>query len=218
MQRIVPSSRDLLVDQCRNKRVLRVALADSAQTRDRLQAGRALNQRLYESAHQLWNVYIDDAGIEFNAKDATIDALHVAHADRVGAHRDLARQTFDIIIAVDLLDQLRDPGAFLDSVQHLMQPARTELMIEAPTSLQALPHRLLQSSRANSQTSVMSLLRKHGLRIERTHVLQRTPQPTRYLQRLTTLPARVASHAICRMVPYVGDAALVVAIRPWPAS
>lgn len=216
MQHIVPSSRDLLLDHCRNKRVLRVALSDTAQTRDRLQASRALNQRLFESAHQLWNVYIDDAGIEFNAKDATIDALHIANPNQVGAHRDLARQDFDIIIAVDLLDQLRDPGAFLDSVQQLMQPARTELMIEAPSALHALPWRLLRSSRAHSQTSVMSLLRQHGLRVERTHLLRRSPLPTRYLQRLKTLPARVASHAICRMVPYVGDGALVVAIRPWP--
>lgn len=218
MPHIVPSSRDLLLDHCRNKKVLRIALSDNTQTRDRLQASRALNQRLYESAHQLWNVYIDDAGIEFNAKDATIDALHIANPDRVGAHRDLARQDFDVIIAVDLLDQLRDPGAFLDSVQHLMQPARTELMLEAPSSVHAIPRRLLHSSRAHSQTTVVSLLRQHGLRIERTHVLRRTPQPTRYLQRLKTLPARVASRAICRMVPYLGDGALVVATRPWPAS
>lgn len=218
MQRIVPSSRDLLLDHCRNKKVLRVALSDSTQTRDRLQASRELNQRLFESTNQLWNVYIDDAGIEFNAKDATIDALHIANPNQVGAHRDLARQDFDIIIAVDLLDQLRDPGAFLDSVQHLMQPARTELMIEAPSALHALPRRLLHSSRAHSQTSVTSLLRHHGLRIERTHLPRRSPQPTRYLQRLKTLPARVASQAICRMVPYLGDGALVVATRPWPAS
>lgn len=217
MQHIVPSSRDLLLDHCRNKKVLRVALPDSTQTRDQLQASRKLNQRLYESAHQVWNVYLDDAGIDFNAKDATIDALHIADPNQVGAHRDLARQHFDVIVAFDLLEQLRDPGGFLTSVQHLMQPARTELMVAAPSALRALPRRLLHSSRMHSQATITTLLRNHGLRIELTH-MRRAHQPTRYLQRLRNLPARVASHAICRIVPYLGDGALVVATRPWPST
>jgi hypothetical protein len=96
-----------------------------------------------------------------------------------------------------------------------MLPARTELMIAAPSTLLTVPRRLLQSTRAHSQTAVMSLLRTHGLRVERTPML-RSPQPIRYLHRLTSLPARVASHAFCRMVPHLGDGALVIATRPWP--
>jgi hypothetical protein len=215
MPRLPPRARDLLRDHCRNKKVHPVALSDNTQPPDRLQASRQLNQRLFESAHQLWNVYIDDAGIEFNANDATIDALHVTHANQIATHRDLQRQHFDVIVITDLLEQLRDPGDFLDSIQRLMLPARTELIISAPSTLRSIPHRLFQSTRAHSRTTVMSLLRKHGLRVERTHVL-RSPRPIRYLQRLTSLPARVASHAICRIVPYLGDGALVIATRPWP--
>jgi 2-polyprenyl-3-methyl-5-hydroxy-6-metoxy-1,4-benzoquinol methylase len=231
--RILSDEQTFVLQRCKRKKVLKVGCADTGLMRERSERNRLLHHALHEAANELWSVDIDNAGIEFEQVEA--DALHVGDASQIGANPTLQEQRFDVIVATDLLEQLSNPGLFLDSVQTLMVPNETELLVSVPNAFRLaalcrLPFTAQGSDDFNywfSHATLSNLLQKHGLRIEHAHMYLRQPAansnlltPHRqrdaleHLGRLATLPGRIATKWICSALPQLGDGVLMVATRP----
>lgn len=214
--------------------MLRVGCADTGLMRERSERSRLLHHALHEAADELWSVDIDNAGIEFEQEQ--VDALHVPDASRIGANQELLQQRFDVIVATDLLEQLSNPGLFLDSVQLLMIPGQTELLVSVPNAFRLAAICRLPFTPANSaddinywfsHATLSNLLQKHGLQIEHAHMslrelaansnllaVHRQRDAWEQLGRLASMPGRLATKWICQALPQLGDGVLMVATKP----
>jgi len=115
-----------IVDQCRGKRVLHLGCTDWPWTEERIKSGLLLHPRINEAASFLMGVDADPSGVEAFRKLGFLET-YVDNVE-VFSNPAIRKQTFDVIVAGEIIEHLENPGLFLRGVQKIMTPS-TDLII-----------------------------------------------------------------------------------------
>ncbi len=129
--KMVYGRQEAVVERCRGRRVLHLGCVDAGLLEQRLQAGQLMHQKLAAVAADLWGLDIDEAGIE-RMREHGFQQLIAA--DAAEAVPQLEAQSFDVIVASEVVEHLMDPGRFLQSVRSWMTPGSTELIVTVPNA------------------------------------------------------------------------------------
>lgn len=231
--RVIEGRQDFVLERCRGKTVLHVGCIDAGLLHERFARGELMHQRLCEIAESVWGVDVDTSGIEY-LRAQGYDHLQVADAETLADQDALRSQSFDVIVATELLEHLANPGLFLTGVRELMIPGRTELIVSVPNAfrLNTLYRVFRQVELVHpdhncwySHSTIVNLLRKHDLEVQRTQMYvsgclprvtwsgfeQRLDDPRALVRHLGGAPKRLFEQLIYRAFPYFGDGIIVVA-------
>lgn len=124
---------DFVLDRCRGRKVLHLGCVDEGLTEERIKSGNLLHIRLMDAAKDVWGVDISVDGIELLRKSG-IDNLFVGDIEYIEQIKELKQQTFDIILATEVLEHLNNPGLFLTKCKQLFSP-NTVMIITVPNGL-----------------------------------------------------------------------------------
>src|SRR5438128_450146 len=101
-----------LVQAATSKRVLHVGCVDAGLLSDRLMTGAYLHGRLRAVAAELWGLDTDSEGVH-QLRELGFQNVQEGSAEEPPAG--LPRGYFDVIIAGEIIEHLRNAGRFLDS-------------------------------------------------------------------------------------------------------
>ena len=108
---------DIITEMCAGKRVLHLGCTNAPYTQEAIKSDMLLHFELEKIAADLWGIDADHAGLE------TLRA----HGSKQVIFGDLERldqvdlnQTFDIIVAGEIIEHLNNPGLFLGGVKRFM--------------------------------------------------------------------------------------------------
>jgi SAM-dependent methyltransferase len=109
---------DYLKQICSGKRCLHLGCTDWPYTSQRLADGSLLHIELQRIASELWGVDYDQEGLETLAR---CGVTNLRHADL--EHLELLEldETYDVILAAEMIEHLSNPGLFLRGIQHFMR-------------------------------------------------------------------------------------------------
>jgi 2-polyprenyl-3-methyl-5-hydroxy-6-metoxy-1,4-benzoquinol methylase len=124
---------DYLLDAARGRRVLHVGCADDPYTSRRLADGSLLHARLADVAAELYGIDTSQEGIE-TLRDAGYANLAVVATEQMPSEIPFGRQTFDVIIAGEVIEHLSNAGSFLDAIRLLLPGGTGRLIITTVNS------------------------------------------------------------------------------------
>ncbi len=234
---------DFLVDRSRGKCVVHLGCVDSGLFEERFADGDLLHSRLGAVAQRLWGVDADEAGLAFLQARGYADLIHADLCDPSWT-RLLEPGHIDVVIASEVVEHLLEPGSFLRSVQDLLEPERTELIITVPNAFRLTTLRQMlrgvefvhpDHKYWFSYATLCHLVRSCGLRIDevytytfeswrlRRRVTVEAPSPsepyvsgggTRVSSLLRGLPRRLIANLLYRRTSFWADGLVVVARLP----
>jgi predicted TPR repeat methyltransferase len=223
---IFTNRRDFVLERCVGKNVLHIGCVDTGLLEERFQSGTLMLQQIEKVAKQQWGADIDEAGIAF-LRSKGFTKLIVADASDIGDQPELRTQSFDVIVASELVEHLSNPGLFLDSVNKLMQPETTQLLVTVPNAFRIRTLQLLfrgveyvhpDHNYWFSYHTITNLLRKHGFNIQSVATYSfLLPQPPerwtlrRILGRIRRAPNHLLARILFSFTPFWGDGVMVVA-------
>lgn len=167
---IYTNRQDVVLAHARGKNVLHVGCVDTGLMEERFKRGELMHQRLMEVCSNLWGADINADGIAFLEANG-IPNLVVSDAANIGTVPALQEEQFDLILATELVEHLSNPGLFFDSVQKLMVPGVTELLVTVPNAFRIRTLRMLLKGIEYvhpdhnywfSYHTITNLMRKHG--------------------------------------------------------
>lgn len=113
------SRTQFLRERCRNRRVLHLGCSSGRYINDRLQRGSLLHGILAEEAEELYGLDLDARSLDL-LQQLGFTHLYQGNAEKL-EELDL-RETFDVVLAGDLLEHITKPGAMLDGVKRFLKP------------------------------------------------------------------------------------------------
>jgi 2-polyprenyl-3-methyl-5-hydroxy-6-metoxy-1,4-benzoquinol methylase len=111
---------DYFREVCRGKRVLHLGCSSGRFLEDRVRRGTLLHSVLQQEADELYGIDLDGESLEAMRERMGFRNLYQADAQRL-EQLDL-HETFDVVLAGDLLEHLTAPGALLDGVRRFLRP------------------------------------------------------------------------------------------------
>lgn len=111
---------EYLREQCRGRRVLHLGCSSGQFLQDRLERGSLLHAVLAEEAGELYGVDVDEASLE-TMRGMGFHHLHHGNVEELDALN--LPETFDVVVAGDLLEHITRPGAMLDGVKRFLRKA-----------------------------------------------------------------------------------------------
>ena len=116
---------DFIVDACRGKKVLHLGCTNWPYTREAIANEMLLHFELEKVAAELYGFDFDQAGLAMieDAGAKNLFRADLEKLDEVGLD-----ETFDVIIAGEMIEHLNNPGKFLEGIQRFMNP-ETQLVI-----------------------------------------------------------------------------------------
>ncbi len=120
-----------IIDRCRGKAVLHLGCTDSPMTADRLATGRLLHQQLLNVSQHLVGIDLDRCALEMLREKAKIPNLY--HHNIEDLRTLPLKETFDIILAGEVVEHLDNVGLFFDSCRTLMGE-HTVLIVTVPNA------------------------------------------------------------------------------------
>jgi len=124
---------EFVLQKCQNKRVLHLGCVDTGLTTARFQKSELMHQKLAAITTDLWGFDINAEGIHF-LQTHGFDQLVVGDVCMLDQVETLQNKEFDVILATEVVEHLQNPGLFLQAVQSVMQPGKTELIITVPNA------------------------------------------------------------------------------------
>ena len=124
---------DFLLSACERKSVLHLGCVDAGLYEQRYQHHELLHDKLKGVASELWGVDIDREGLNY-LQERGFDHLIQADVSMIDQVETLQGKIFDVILASELIEHLRNPGLFLEAVKKLMVPKETKLIITLPNA------------------------------------------------------------------------------------
>jgi SAM-dependent methyltransferase len=110
---------DFIRDVCRGKKVLHLGCTNFPYTRDAIESNMLLHFELEKIAAELVGFDFDQAGLDILAEHGTKD-LYRADLEKL---EDVGLDdTFDVILAGEMIEHLNNPGLFLDGIKRFMGP------------------------------------------------------------------------------------------------
>lgn len=116
---------DFIKNACRDKKVLHLGCTNFPYTEDAIKNEMLLHFELEKIAAELYGFDFDQAGIDVLSKTGTKN-LYRADLEKLSEVN--LDETFDVIIAGEIIEHLSNPGLFLDGIQKFMNK-QTELVI-----------------------------------------------------------------------------------------
>ena len=121
-----------LLDYCKDKSVLHLGCADSGLLTTRLDRGNLLHCHLAKTTALLFGVDQDEQAIE-RMRAVGIENLYVGSVYALA--KIFPTERFDVILAGEILEHLRNPGIFLDEIRTLLaRKAGSRAVITVPNS------------------------------------------------------------------------------------
>ena len=115
-----------ILEQCTGRKVLHLGCTDWPYTERKLAGGALLHAKLQEVTAALVGVDADQAGVAYFQQHG-FPETYFDNVERL-EHPGIARQSYDVILAGEIIEHLENPGVFLRTVQKLMNE-RTELLV-----------------------------------------------------------------------------------------
>lgn len=116
---------EFISEMCTGKKVLHLGCTNAPYTEESIQDNMLLHFELEKRASSLYGIDADRNGIELLEKHGTKN-LYFADLEDLDA-LDL-KETFDVIVAGEMIEHLNNPGLFLNGVRRFMNPD-TKLLI-----------------------------------------------------------------------------------------
>ena len=218
---------EFLLQVSSSKKVLHLGCVDSGMLDDRLSAGNLLHSRLDVVSKELWGLDVDAQGVRRLQSEGF---GHVYAGSVENPPLEIPRCYFDVIIAGEIIEHVRNAGSLLDSVAQLIAPDGV-VVITTPNALRfynPLPavfglelthpdHLSWYSPHTLRRTVELSTLR-----VESLYVYCQTPQAkcNGRMGRLQSSARHLANFAapavhgvLVRLFPYLSDGLVLVA-RP----
>ncbi|MFN6963426.1 MAG: class I SAM-dependent methyltransferase [Pyrinomonadaceae bacterium] len=204
---------------CTGKKVLHLGCTNHPYTREAVENDMLLHFELGKVASELYGFDYDQAGIDALAAYG-VDNLFVADLERLD-EVDLA-ETFDVIVAGEMIEHLNNPGLFLTGIRRFMSES-TRLVITTINAYCGMRF-LLYGLRGKggtaefvhpdhvayySYSTLKLLLERHGLRVEEFMFYdigsEHRPHNRWYLNAVNDVFVRIAPQwsdgliAVCRL-------------------
>jgi SAM-dependent methyltransferase len=180
---VVNGRQELIVNRCRDKKVLHLGCVDVGLLSERFPSGGLLHQQLAAVAGELWGVDIDTDGVSF-LRSQGFNNLVVGDICKLDEIEDLKGKHFDIIIASEVIEHLQNPGQFLNEVKTFMRSGKTELIVTLPNAfridtliwlLRGVEYIHPDHNYWFSYHTATNLIRKGGLEIDEVYVYSFQP-------------------------------------------
>lgn len=110
---------------CEGKKVLHLGCTNYPYTKEAIDVGALLHYELDKIASELYGFDFDQAGIDILEENGTKN-LYQADLEKLEAVN--LDETFDVIIAGEMIEHLNNPGLFLRGIKRFMNP-NTKLVI-----------------------------------------------------------------------------------------
>jgi len=120
-----------LVEAVRGKRALHIGCVDAGLLEDRLLTQTFLHTKLRGSAAELWGLDLDEEGVR-RLESLGYSRLYVGSAETPPSG--LPRNYFDVIVAGEVIEHVRNAGLMLDSAARLLTPVGL-LVVTTPNAL-----------------------------------------------------------------------------------
>lgn len=116
---------DFLKNICRGKKVFHLGCTAHPFTDEVINSGSHLHLQLKDVAGELYGLDYDQSGIDLLEKKG-IDNLYQGDLEQLGEVK--LNETFDVIIAGEMIEHLNNPGLFLNGIKRFMN-AGTDLVV-----------------------------------------------------------------------------------------
>ncbi len=213
-----------LLQVAAHRRVLHMGCVDSGLLASRLASGTLLHDRLRKIAAELWGLDTDAEGIE-RLKDLGFRNLYSGSAEQPPPA--VPRRYFDVVIAGEIIEHVRNAGRFLDSTAQLLADDG-RIVITTPNALRfynpfpAIVGRELTHPDHISWYSPHTLRRAVELsafRIEAIHVYNQAPSVMvsresslfhRSFRRAINVVGPAVHGSVVCLFPYLSDGLVLV--------
>jgi 2-polyprenyl-3-methyl-5-hydroxy-6-metoxy-1,4-benzoquinol methylase len=122
---------DFLREICRGKRVLHLGCSSGQFVQDRIDRGSLLHGILQKEATDIYGVDLDGASLAIMRK-LGFDNLFEGNAEHLDELS--LDETFDIVLAGDLIEHITRPGAMLDGIKRFMRPNTGRFVVSTPNA------------------------------------------------------------------------------------
>lgn len=116
---------EFIKQACEGKKVLHLGCTNYPYTKEAIENEMLLHNELAVSAKELYGFDFDQAGIDI-LSDSGVENLYKADLENLEEVE--LNETFDVIIAGEIIEHLLNPGKFLKGIQRFMNP-ETRLII-----------------------------------------------------------------------------------------
>lgn len=116
---------EFIKNACTGKKVLHLGCTNYPYTQEAIENEMLLHLELQKTAKDLYGFDYDQAGIDV-LNEAGVDKLYQADLEKLEEVE--LNETFDVIIAGEIIEHLRNPGKFLQGIQRFMN-SETNLVI-----------------------------------------------------------------------------------------
>ena len=122
---------DFLREICRGKRVLHLGCSSGQFIQDRLNRGSLLHAILQKEARALYGMDLDGASLAV-MRNLGFNNLYEGNAENLDELN--LNETFDVVLAGDLLEHVTRPGAMLDGIKRFMHPVSGRFVVSTPNA------------------------------------------------------------------------------------
>ncbi len=116
---------EFIKNACAGKKILHLGCTNYPYTKEAIENEMLLHTELGKTAKELYGFDYDQAGIDI-LQDSGVRNLFQADLEKL--EKVELNETFDVIIAGEIIEHLRNPGLFLQGIQRFMNP-ETNLII-----------------------------------------------------------------------------------------
>lgn len=112
---------DFVLQKCRGRKVLHLGCINVRMLSRKIKENSLTHFMLLKTSKEVWGVDINAEGIKL-LKDMGVDRLVHGDVEKIDRIDALKKQTFDVILATEILEHLDNPGLFLSGVKNLLSP------------------------------------------------------------------------------------------------
>lgn len=125
------------------KTVLHLGCTGSPSTEVRIQRGESMHMNLLKAARTVHGIDLDAAALKTLREKYGVKNLFEGNVERLGEVRLDGQETFDLIVAAEIIEHLSRPGDMLEGVKRFMRPdSRLLITTPNPLSLKYFVHAL----------------------------------------------------------------------------
>lgn len=107
-----------ILEMCARKKVLHLGCADAPYTAERLQTGTWLHDKVTAVSAECLGVDMEQKSIEWLAETHGITNIVCGNAEALDSLND----TFDVVLAGEIIEHLNNPGNFLETARRVLKP------------------------------------------------------------------------------------------------
>lgn len=110
---------DFILDACKGKRVLHLGCTNYPYTEDAIRDGSLLHFAIQNVATEVYGFDMDEKGMDILRSHGS---THLYYANLEELDKVPLNETFDVIIAGEMIEHLNNPGLFLKGIQRFCRP------------------------------------------------------------------------------------------------